>query len=229
MQLVLRAFAAFCVATVVAQAIILGLSAFKGNLQGDVFLKGVALLNGIDISGEQLQRMFQDAKNTPNPTYEEVEEKRARMDRDLDMRERAIQITNEQLLAMKAELQTKETIFEQRVSDFYNLLDKKKQEILTESLEEVKRTIEALSPDQAKDQLMRMINAGHLDDVVAIFKGMAADKRKKIMGEFINESIDEAKDEPGQLHNILMRLLEGEPAVGVIDQAREAPAPTQTQ
>ncbi len=215
MQMMLKAFSAFCIATVVAQAIILAMSASKGNLHGEALLKGVALLNGVDISGDQLQKMFDDAKNTPNPTYEQVEQQRARMDRDLDMRERAIQSANDQLLAMKAELQIKESAFEQRVSDFYDMLDKKQQDLLATSLDDVKRTIESLSPEQAKDQLMKMIEANHLDDVVAIFKGMAADKRKKIMGAF------EAQKEEDELHNIFMRLLEGEPAVSVIDQARD--------
>lgn len=219
MQKLVKAFGAFCVATVLAQIIILILAAARGNLKQETLLKGIALVNGVDISAEHLQQALQDSRNTPNPTYEDVVEERARLDRDLDMRQKAIEHEKEQVSAMLAELQKREVAFDRRTTEFYELLDKKEKNLLDTSLKEVQLTLESLSPEQAKDQIVRTLEDERLDDVVAIFKGMPADKRKKIMGEFVDEG------EAEQLHKILMRMREGEPNVGLIRDARsKAPA-----
>jgi|TARA_B100000809_G_scaffold224369_1_gene234474 hypothetical protein len=44
--------------------------------------------------------------------------------------------------------------------------------------------MEAIQPKQAKEQLLKMIEDEAMDDVVSIIKGMALDKRKKIIQEF---------------------------------------------
>lgn len=222
MRMLIKLTVAFCVATVLAQFIILGMSAVRGNLHQDTLLKTIALVNGVDISGDRLQKMLQDSRDTPNPKYEDVQQQRARLDRNLDMRETAIKNAKEQVETMLTELRSKTSAFERRTEEFYAVLDKKEKQLLDDSLKEVQRTLEALSPDQAKDQLMRMLEGKQLDDVVAIVKGMAIDKRKKILGEFINESKNPEEDEPTQLNIILMRLRQGEPTHSLIEDARES-------
>lgn len=219
MQKLLQLFMAFCVATVLAQAIVVGMAAANGNLKADTLYKGLALLNGIDISGDELKKMLDDFHATPNPKYEDVENERARLDKNLVMRERAIRLAAEEYESLRASLQAQEASFDRRTKEFYEVLDKQEADLLDEGLRVVQVTLESLAADQAKEQLLMMVKDDRLDDVVAILKGMPADARKKIMGEFT----DAAKKEPDVLHEIMMRMRAGEPGVSVIRNARQQP------
>ena len=121
---------------------------------------------------------------------------------------------------MLAELRIKVTDFDRRKDEFYKLLEEKEKNLLNESLKEVQRTIESLGPEQAKEQLKKMLEGEQKDDVVAIVKGMALDKRKKILGEFTGE------EEANQLHEILTSIRAGEPTAGLIQGSR-AQTPSQ--
>ncbi len=218
MKMLLRLFGAFCVATVLAQCIVLGLSAYRGNLTKDTILQGFALLNGIDITGQRLQKAIQDAREAPMPSYEDVAEMRAQKSLNLDMRERSIKLAKEQLEAKQRELQMQITNFDNRKDAFYSKLDELTKGLEDASLKDVRRTLESLSPEQSKDQLLKFIKDGQLRDVVAIVKGMPTDKSKKIFGEFVGP------EETEKLNEILKELRKGEPTAGLIEQARNQPA-----
>lgn len=215
MRLLIRLFVAFCVATVLAQAIVLAMAAFQGNLTRNASLKALALLNGIDISGERLQKILDEAQKEPVPTYEDVRDAQADKSKNLQMREDAIARQQLQVQQMLEELKAKIKDFDYRKDEFYKLLEDREAALLSESLREVQRTIETLPPEQAKDQLRRMLDSDHIDDVVAIIKEMQPDKRKKILGEFVDE------EEASELHEILMKLRAGEPTSGLISEARK--------
>lgn len=218
-RFLVRLFSAFCLATVVAQLIILGLSALRGNLHRETLTKAIALFNGIDISGVQLKKVFDDARSAPMPTYDEVLAQRAQQNLNLEMRERSILRYTQQLEAMQVQLKREQEDFDRRKEAFYSLLDEMSKKGKGENLGEIQRTLEALDPEQAKTQLIKMLDSGQMSDVVAIVKGMALDKRKKILGEFTSEK------EQSQFHEILEQMRLGEPAASVIDKARDSSPP----
>jgi hypothetical protein len=218
MKMLLRLFGAFCVATILAQCIVLGLSAYRGNLNGDTVLQGFALLNGIDITGKRLEDAIRNGREAPLPTYDDVTKERAQKSLNLDMRERSIKLAKDQLETKHRELQLEITNFDNRKDAFYSKLDELKKGIEDSSLKDVRRTLESLPPEQSKDQLLKLIKDGQMTDVVAIVKGMPADKSKKILGEFLET------EESEKLHEILRELRKGEPSKSLIDQARNQPA-----
>lgn len=219
MRLLLRLFVAFCVATVLAQGIILVMAGARGNIKKDTLFKGIALLNGIDISGDRLQKILDDYQQGPAPTYEDVRDSRAKDSLDLEMREEALARrkaeVDEKLLTLTTSLQE----FERRVEEFYKKLDSDEANILAESLQDVKQILEEIDPAQAKAQLLKLYEDGQKEDVIAIIKAMPEVKRKKILGEF-----DPAK-EADQLNEIIKAILLGEPTVGLIDEARKSAQP----
>lgn len=216
--MLLRLFGAFCVATILAQCIVLGLSAYRGNLDGDTILQGFALLNGIDITGKRLEEAIRNGRESPIPTYDDVTKERAQKSLNLDMRERSVKLAKEQLEAKQRELQLEITNFDTRKDAFYSKLDELNKGIEDTSLKDVRRTLESLPPEQSKDQLLKLIEKQQLADVVAIIKGMPADKSKKILQEFIEPEDSE------KLYEILRELRKGEPTKSLIDQARNKPA-----
>lgn len=218
MKMLLRLFGAFCVATILAQCIVLGLSAYRGNLNGDTILQGFALLNGIDITGKRLEDAIRNGRDAPMPSYDDVTKERAQKSLNLDMRERSIKLAKDQLEAKHRELQLEITNFDSRKDAFYSKLDELNKGIEDSSLKDVRRTLESLPPEQSKDQLLKLIKDGQMTDVVAIVKGMPADKSKKILGEFLET------EESEKLYEILRELRKGEPTKSLIDQARNQPA-----
>ncbi len=220
MRFLLRIFAAFCVATIIAQLLILGMIALRGNLHGETLTKAIALFNGIDISGAQLQKALSNARDVPVPTYDEVLAERAKQNLNLEMRERSVRASIEQLSGMQTKLQQDQEAFDRRKEAFYSLLDEMSKKGKTENLGEVQRTLEALAPEQAKALLVDMLEDQQMQDVVEIIKGMALDKRKKILGEFTSEK------EITYVADILDQLRQGEPIASVIDKARNDSQPT---
>ncbi len=220
MRFLFRMLAAFCVATVIAQLLILGMIAMRGNLHGETMTKAIALFNGIDISGAQLQKALSNARNVPVPTYDEVLAERAQQNLNLEMRERSVRASIEQLGGMQTKLQQDQEAFDRRKEAFYSLLDEMSKKGKQENLGEVQRTLEALAPEQAKSLMVKMLEAQQLQDVVEIIKGMALDKRKKILGEFTSEK------EIAYVADILDQLRQGEPIASVIDKAKNDSQPT---
>lgn len=216
MKFLFRLFSAFCVATVIAQLIILGLIAARGNLHRQTMTKAIALFNGVDISGVQLRKTMDTVRAAPVPTYDDVLAARAQQNLNLEMRERSIQRYVQQLEAMQANLKRDQADFDRRKEAFYELLDQMAKQGKEGNLGEIQRTLEAIPPDQAKTLLVKMLDAEQMNDVVAIIKGMALDKRKKILGEFTSEK------EVTQLYEVLNQLRLGEPTASVIDEARNA-------
>lgn len=218
MRMLIKMFVAFCIGTVLAQAIILAMVAARGNLNSVTLLKAVALLNGVDITGERLQKMLEDSKQSPNPTYEDVVAERAMQNKSLDMRERSI--LQQKTLIEERLAEQKQVIadFDRRKDEFYAFLESADKDVANDSLKEVARTLETLTPDQAKNQIKKFLEADQMEDVVAIVKGMPLDKRKKILGEFTTE------EEITQLNEILVKLRQGDPKASLIKNAREQAA-----
>lgn len=215
MRLMLRLFTAFCVATVIAQAVILAMAAFRGNLKTDLLVKGAALLNGIDISGDRLQKMLDDYRKTPVPPYEEVLEKRAVLGLNLQARERSIADQKKKIDETSLALEKREQSFDQRLTEFYEMLDKEKANLLDESLVAVKSSFENMAPDQAKVQLLKLwdMEVDKKKDVLAIVNAMQDDKWKKIMGEFTGQA------EEDKLNEILVMQLEGGTTAKLLEDA----------
>jgi hypothetical protein len=114
------------------------------------------------------------------------------------------------------ELANRNSEFDRRRQEFFTKVDEMEKKLVDESLQQVQLTIEELSPEQAKDQLIRMLAVDRLDDVVAIIKVMDPAKRKKVLGEFAD------REDSDKLHQMLMRMLAGEPAASVIEDQRKS-------
>lgn len=179
MRILIKLFVAFCIGTVLAQGIILAMAAARGNLNSVTLLKAVALINGVDITGDRLQKMLEDSKQTPNPTYEDVVAERAIQNKSLDMRERSI--LQQKALVEERLTEQKQIIadFDRRKDEFYALLESIDKDLANDSLKEVARTLETLTPDQAKNQIDRGSRArasGQCNEFIGIGKqGHAGD------------------------------------------------------
>ncbi len=201
-----------CAATILAQACILALSYFRGNIDKHTMTKVIALLNGIDIQGELLRKQLVSTNDVPVPSLEEISEKRAMASLELASRESALIRMKEAIDSKLADLDNKVNRFEARRLEFFNELEKMRKGTLDEGLSEVGRMLEVMAPDQAKSMILTMKKKGSMRDVVTILKAMPDEKRKKISAEF-------TKEEESELSDILAELRKGDPAASLINQA----------
>ncbi len=209
------AVAAFCVATVLTQVILLSYFAARGSVNAQSLTKVVALVNGIDISGDRLQQILRESEDREQPNFDEILEARKMQSYDMDMRIRSQQEFRDDLSTMLAELREERDRFDQRLASFRRELDELREGAQREGLHDVQRTLQSLDPVQAKEQLLIMYDDERIEDVVTIVQAMSTDKRKDILAEFVT------KDEADKLAEILRRISEGMPTSSLIDEAFE--------
>jgi hypothetical protein len=222
-----------CVATVVVQAGALSVMSAQGMLTREKFYQCLAALYGVNLR-EIEEEALSAAKPPPpeQPAFEEIIRQRALAARDLDLRETAIDKALTDVRALTAQLKTERERYDQLKQQFDARLAALEQVFADTALQEVQRTLEAINPKQAKDQILRMLDEATPDekeavtrDVITMFKAMPIDKRKKIVGEFKTE------EEAEKLHEILKDVREGIPDLSLIRSTRAQLAkfsPTQT-
>ena len=210
-----RGFAAFCVATVLTQLILMGFFLTRGSLNGETLTKVVALLNGMDISGNRLQQILRESEDREQPDFDEILEARKLKSYDMDMRLRSEREFRDQLSAMQAELSDDRARLDERLASFRRELEEIRQGAQEKGLHDVQRTLQSLDAPQAKEQLLIMYEDERIDDVVTIVQAMSTDKRKDILAEFVT------KDEADKLAEILRRISDGMPTSSLIDRASD--------
>ncbi len=214
MNLLLRAFGAFCIGTIITQMIMMGYFAWRGTLSGDSLTKVIALVNGIDITGDRLVSILNKTNVSEQPTFQEILASRRMASLDMDLRIRSQSVADDELTELFANFRESEGRFDQRREAFDRKLEEDYQGAVQAGLKDVQRTLQSLAADQAKDQLMKIYDDEKIDDVVNIIQGIPVDKRKEILAEFTTP------DEAEKLHQILQRIGEGLPTTQLIDKAR---------
>lgn len=212
-----RWFAAFCIATVITQMVLLSFIATRGALGGETLTKIIALANGIDITGNRLQQILEGGREFEQPDFAEILEARKLAALDMDMRLRSQDTFRDEISMMLADLQAERDRFDERRAWFDQRLEEIRQGAQEEGVKEVQRTLQSLPPEQAKDQLLRIYDDERVDEVVNIIQAIPLDKRKDILGEFVTP------DEADKLHEILRRIGDGIPTTSLIDQAQGKP------
>jgi len=223
LNLLIQLFAAVCVATVVAQGVGLGVLWSGGHLTKDKRFLLASIFYDVSLEDMKAERYKEQMRpDTEQASMEAVVETRAMASLNLQLRETAVSKGLLDLRAIEQSLRVDRTRYDQLKTAFDARLAELEESLLNEAILEVQRTLEALQPRQAKDQILMMLeedeaNGGDsaMQDVVAILKSMPLDKRRKILGEFKNG------DEPEKLHEILRQIRIGEPDVSLIRQTRE--------
>jgi hypothetical protein len=181
------AFLWFCVASILAQLAILTVAAARGNLNDKTMTRVLAALNGVDIQGERLRNILVSAKEAPVPTYEDVLNAKVKSSLELDSRQEALDRLQRQVSDRERMLRDEISRFELRRKDFQQELDRIKKGVQSENLNEIRKILENLAPEQAKAQLLLMLKNNQKGDVVSIIKALPPDKQKKLLAEFTSE------------------------------------------
>lgn len=184
----------FCVATVLAQVVVLGMLWWKGAFSDDRVVAMFAALHGIhpETPGGPAAATAKNEHPHEQPSLEDISKKRLLASLDLSLRETTLDKSLIDLRTLEHEIATD---FE-RLAQLKDGMDKRIEQsintVLDSSLQELQQTLMVISPKQAKEQILKMLattaadgsDTRAMNDVVRMLKAMPLDKRKKILGEF---------------------------------------------
>ncbi|MBU6236644.1 MAG: hypothetical protein KGQ51_02375 [Planctomycetes bacterium] len=203
----------FCVASILAQLAVLTVAAVKGNINDKTMARVLAALNGVDIQGERLQRILIKSREVPVPTYEDVLDAKVKSSLELDSRQEALDRLQRQITDRERSLREEINRLETTRKDFQQELDRIKKGTQAENLSEIRKILENLAPEQAKEQVLLMLKNNQKKDVVLIIKALPPDKQKKLLAEFTNQPDQQ------QLNEILQELKNTAPIDQAVDKA----------
>ena len=210
-----RALVAFCVATVLTQMLLMSYFLIRGTLNRKSATKLIALVNGIDITGNRLQEIMKQTEDLEQPSFDEILAERKMKSLDMDIRLRSQQEFRDELSLMLSELKDDQDRFSNRLLAFRTELKEMGAEAQESGLQEVQRTLQSLDPEQSKEQLLIMYADKRIDDVVTILQAMSTDARKDILEEF------NTPEDVEILSDILRRIGEGMPVSSLIKETDE--------
>ncbi len=208
------AFGAFCVATVLTQFIMFGYFLTRGSVNGDTLTRVIALLNGIDISGNRLQQIMRASEDREQPDFNDILEARKMESYDMDVKLRSLKEFRDEVATMLADLKEGRSRLDERVSSFRTDIENIGESAEKDGIRDVQRTLQSLDPVQAKEQLLIMFDEERIDDVVTIVKLMSSEKRSSVLGEFVG------REEAKKLAEILRRIGDGMPTKALIDETK---------
>lgn len=198
-----RGFACFCVATIVAQLIIVAALWFRGTLTAQRRAQIMALFLDVDLNELGKNALGGSSQENMDSRMSTVSiNERVAAGSDLKFRREAIASGLGHVSGFHTGLKAKRQRLEQLRTECGILLSRREKQVRAKAMLEVQATLESLAPKEAKTQMIRMMDDGGTDDVVTIVKAMPLDKRRKILGEF------KSQDEAQKLHEILLQIRE---------------------
>lgn len=210
-----------CIGTVLAQLVLVGMLWWKGALADDRLYAMFAALHGIHPNLRSGPELTAINLNAEQMSLAEISQRRMLTSLDLDLRENTLDKSLVDLRNLEEKIRTEDERLTLWKKSYDYRLATLESTTLANSLLEVQKTLEAIQPKQAKEQILRMLDDapdGHnehaMQDIVKILKAMPLDKRRKILGEFKSE------DEATTLAEIFKEIRLGAPEVDLIRDTR---------
>ncbi len=211
-------FVALCVGTFLSLAVLGGMLWWKGAMTDDRWLGMLAALQGIEPVPPG--NVAPDPSADEQPSLDQLLQKRVAASLDLDLRETAIDKSLGDLRILETNIKTENDRLDKWKLSFDMRLAKLESQTTDEALLQLQRMLEAMSPKQAKDQILRMLkdtpgtDDDPMRDVVSILKTMPGDKQKKILAEF------KLEPEEQMLAEVLRQVRLGSPDADLIRETR---------
>lgn len=170
----------------------------KGHLTSDRAWNVLAAAYGVD------QPAPVATQNAPSVqvSYEDVLERRAILSLDIDLRQKALDKAMEELMSRQSALTEDRNRYNRLLEEFEQRLATLQRGATDRAIQDVKQTLMAMRPEQAKAQLLKMWQDNQRDALIAILKTMPNEARKRILNEFTETEVD-------QLYELVKSTLSG--------------------
>jgi hypothetical protein len=217
-----QAFLYFCVGTVIAAVVGAAMLYQKGAFSDERVLNMWAALHGIPMPGDAAATGSDSRDPEEHPAYDDIVIKRALAAKDLELRENTLDKALGEMRTIELKIRTEQERFDRLVVSYEEKLQSLEANAADAAVLETQRTLEALPPKQAKQQLLNLLDSqpspgieSPMAAVVALVKAMPIERRRKILQEF------KSQEEDDKLAEILKEILRGAPDVPFLRQARD--------
>jgi len=205
----------FSLATLIAEAIVVGYVVSRWQIDGERFTKLLAVAQGLELPGPQAAAPLEpEAPPTEQLSYDQVLEARAMKDKNLQLRELALANALAQLKTDRQKVAEDEKRYQQQLSESTAKLEALSKGAKATGRELAGRILEKAKPKQAKELLLQMLENKEIDDVVLLLSGMTDSNRAKIIGEF--KTADEVK----KIDEVLRLIRQGVPEAPIADKVK---------
>jgi hypothetical protein len=204
-----------CVATVISQTIALAYLWRRGGLDRQRLSQIVSIVRADEtIPVHMVVGRQPSERQSPEVPFEEILQRRAATSLDLDLREQAVAHGLSHLRRLADHVAEDTRRFDFQKEAFNESLARLEEQANGTAMAELSRTLGAMRPAQAKDQLIRLLEDDQTDVVVTLLKAMPLDRKKRLLAEF------KAGDEPERLAEILREILQSAPHMSLIKASR---------
>lgn len=204
------------IATLLAELIGVGFLLSRGQLTEEKVSQLVAVVQGIELPKPDTPQPKSTAKSTTRQiSPDDVARARALKTRDLELREQSLENSLATLKFEQAKLLDEKDRYEVIKTAFEAQLKDLREGAIASNQENARLILENITPKQAKEQILKMIEKQELDQVVTLLSLMPINKRAAIFKTFKSE------EESQQLATILKTIREGVPEVPLIDQTKK--------
>ncbi len=207
-------FMYFCVATVVAQIIMLGYFSTQVELTPETIRRMAQVAYGLEEKPDDVP-IPTNLAEPDQGSIAQVVEARAMKLRDMEFREQALQTLKAEIDLQQRQLTDEVATVDFAKEEFQKQLAEWQDAERTAAIDNAVGLIAGMKAPQAKAQIMQMWERGEKDWVVSLFKSLPANSRKKIVAEFTQG------DEPQDLSEIIRLLREGVPEIRLAEEVSE--------
>jgi hypothetical protein len=203
-NLLISIVAFFCVATVITLALILGYLWHTELLNDEKVFRIFALLHEVDLQ-KIAQSQVERSNEVPaeEPSINDVLHHQQVQDRNYEVKLLALQRGKQDYYHRFQELQKETERYDRLARDWQSRLKQETELRNEENIATVVSQLEQVPPEIGKEELLRWINKGRMDDAIVLMSKMSETKLGKILKTF------ETDAELDTLHEIHERIIGG--------------------
>lgn len=176
----------------------------------------LAIAQGLDLFQSQVDAEGEaHDPSTEQPSMRQIIDARLSQDRDLKMREMALENGNDQLRMERRRLTEQRDAYERLQKEFQTQLAQLSEGAEAEGRTVVGTTLQTLEPDQAKLFLLEMLDKQETEDVVILMASMDERKRAGIIEAF------QTPDEIAKIAEVLRLIRQGHPKAAIAEEVSQ--------
>ncbi len=204
-----------CVGTVLTSGLGAGYLWMSGKLDKKKMFQLLAVVHNVNLPDEDESTDPEEAKqaHVKGHSYEEIERLRGIRARTLELKQQSLERGLDELQFQRTAVSELKARFEQQKTGYTERLKTLRNETLAQGYADNRVIWENIKPKQTKDQILKMVEAGEIDDVVVILSDMQIRQQAKIIKSF------ETPAELAVLDRIMRLIRQGAPESTVIDKA----------
>jgi hypothetical protein len=217
LRAIIQLFISTCVATLLAMGIGAGYLAATGKIDRGKLLRILAVVHNVDIADGKTDTT---APPPAQVSFEEIEKGRDLSSLNLEAKTIALSDGLQEVRLQRELLAEDTTRLKRLKTQFDDQLTELEAQAILDGFDKQRQIWTKIEATLVKDQIMDMVEADEIDDVVTILAEMPVKNQAEIISEFVRTDDKErvAVDE------ILRRIRKSLPKTALIDQTQEAEA-----